>query len=260
MDKQQNLRVAVEAQLGQVAFDYDARRLQAAMAIRFGVLQQYREAFTLLQAKPGWQEIAGWGGLKTEKPQLVFTFTCESQTVKVRSLYRTIAAIARESEVDRVILTWRGAKAADSYQIVSSMGEGDDIFDLPPPLTLNSSLTDTMLIGEEIRKSEFPMGLVINGSDWQVWGNQPLSVMTGKPMEELTRLNVRSNWVDRRAKSDDGLALIKSQLRTKNAFNMKYETKVSADAVGKHHFYSNFRLVLGSECRLTTVYEYVPVA
>lgn len=253
------LRLQTELLLNQIAFDYDARRLQAEMAVQCGCLKAYRAAFTLLQAVPAWAEGGAWGGDAFKRRQLVLEWRTEAQMRSLLPVYRTLAKVAASWEVPRIVLTWAGASAEESYQVASSMGEGDDIFDIPPPLNLDVSIAETMRLGEVIRQSEHPMGLIVNASDWQVWANAPLSVMCGKPIAELIRMNVRGNWVDRRARTDDGLASVKHRLATSpQGFELHYTTKVSPEATAKTNFHSRFEMVLNNHCRLTTIYNYQP--
>jgi hypothetical protein len=237
----------IEQQLQLIAANYDARRIQAEIAMRFLQLKHLRELFSLLTAYPDWEE-----------KRLVLNFPNKFSTLLVRPLYRTIAAVLQSWDISQAILTWHGA-GHTGFRIVASMGAGDSIFDVPPPFDLDVSITEALRLGDLIRGADNPMGCVLLDSDWQIWGNDALSVMCEKPLEDLVRTNVRANWVNRRTRTDDGLSAIKERLLREGDFVVSYCTKMSSDAVGKHDFESRFRLVLGGRCRLTEIYSYTPV-
>jgi len=234
--------------LEQITADYHARKILGEIAVRFHALQHDREMFMLLESCPYW----------IDRDQFVIECSNRISTFAIRQLYRTIAAVADQWEIKDVFLTWRNA-TQKPFHILASMGAGDSIFDLPPPLDLDASITEAMRIGDIVRSSENPIGVVVLDSDWQIWCNQALSALCGKPLEVLVRTNVRANWVDRRAKTDDGLATIKKRLRREVDFVQSYCTKLAPEASVKHNFESRFRLMLDGRVRLTEIYSCEPV-
>ena len=236
----------IESQLQQVITDYDARTILAEIALRFYQRDYHREMFTLLSARPIW-----------DVDRLILRFTSQFDAFLVRPLYRTIAAVLYEREVKEAIVVW-GSLPHQNFRVVASMAMGESIFDTPPPLDVRASVVEAIRLGDLVRSSENPMGVVVLDSDWQIWGNTALSVMCQKPLEELCRTNVRANWVNQQARTDDGLTQIKQRLTREQDFHLNYTTKLSAEATGKHHFESRFRLVLGGRFRLTEIFSYLP--
>lgn len=239
----------IERQLQQIVSDVDARRIAAAMAVALYTAEFRREAFVLCSAQT-----------TLDDQQLVIQTSSREDTFLVRGRYQVLASVARQFELQRVVLTWRGANH-DGFAIWCQMQTGSDnsIFDEPPPLQVSAPVVEAMRLADLIRSSENPIGAVCLDSDWQFWGNQALSVMCQKPLDELVRMNVRSNWVNRRTRTDDGLAEIKRRLVSEGDFELAYTTKMSGDATAKHNFYSRFRAVLGGSVRLTEIYAYEPV-
>lgn len=236
----------VKQAMAQFCADYDARRIAAEIAVRLKESGQIRELFALLHATLGWDD-----------DHLTITFACRDDALLVRPHYRAIARVIGLWEVKEAILNWDGSMH-QGFRVIASLAGDDDVFAIPPPLDMNASITEAMRIGDMVRGSENPIGVVLLDSDWQIWGNQALSVMTGKPLEELIRMNVRANWVDRRKRTDDGLAEIKDRLISEGDFEVAYRTKMSGDAAIKHDFESRFRLMLDGRVRVTEIYSYVP--
>lgn len=189
-----------------------------------------------------------------EKALAIIVATREDAKI-LRGCWRELAKLALEEGLERVLLSWPGAR--QPYPILASMAMEPQETEKAISALLGDRLEiNAMKLAERVLEAELPTSLVCMETDLQIWTNRPLANLLNVSIEESRRLNMRDHWI--KDGVDDGLEEMKRTLRHQSRLELEYQTHLIGPI--RCEFKSSFELMLGGRYRLTTIYRADPIA